>query len=98
MEIDKNYSTNAKKVPTEVLITDALEVFNLLLKIGIKNGMTIQQISDKTGINQQSIYRYKSSFESQKKSKPSMSKVLDLADAVGYDLLLIKRENEDVEK
>lgn len=94
---NKNKSTKMKKEPNIVLVTDALDAFNLLLKVGIKRGKNIPEISTKSGISAQAIYRYKSDYKSQKKVYPTVNTLSKLAGALGYDLALIKRENQDVE-
>ena len=103
----KNETTmeNSKKIQTEnenkakyLSITDALETFNILLEIGIERGMNIPDLSDKTGINKQALYRYSSDFNSQKKAQPSVSTITKLAEALGFEIRLIKKEEENVNK
>lgn len=98
MENQEKIPTDSEYIVNNVPITDALDAFNILLKIGIKNGMSIPEISAKTGINKQSLYRYSSDFESQKRSNPSISTLLKLADALGYEIRAIKKYEENVDK
>jgi len=73
-----------------LVINDSLEVYNKLLKIGISGGLTIAEISAKTGLNKQSIYRYKSDYDSQKKTFPKLNTILKLSSALGYEIRLCK--------
>ena len=76
------------------IITDPLDTFNKLLKIGIKKGMSIASISVKTGINRQSLYRYSSHYDSQKKTLPTLKTILKLCEVVGYEIRIFEIETE----
>lgn len=75
-----------------MLITNGLSALNILLKVGNNNGLSIAEIGRKTGINPQVLYRYKAGYDSQKKHQPSMGKVLRVAEALGYELRVVKKE------
>lgn len=96
---------NSKKELTEIeiqvdnmQITDALATFNRLLEVGNSRGMNTVDISAKSGINKQSIYRYTSQFDSQKKTLPTLKTLLKLSSALGYEIRIHKIEEQDVDK
>lgn len=92
MENTENLQTKHKKDINNHVITDSLDTLNLLLKVEIESGETVLNISAKTGINTQSLYRYISGFDSQKKSQPSVSVLTKVAKALGYELRLVRSE------
>jgi DNA-binding phage protein len=91
MDDSEKILTEKEKKVNNLLITDALDTFNILLEIGIEREMNIPQISDKTGISTQAIYRYSSDFNSQTKSQPSVSILAKLSDALGYEIRVVKK-------
>jgi hypothetical protein len=91
MEKTEKKQTNSEENTENILISDALIAFNILLKIGINDGIDISELSIKSNIPKQSLHRYSSAFESQKISQPSVVTLNKLAVALGYEIRLIKK-------
>ena len=75
-----------------LLVTDALETFNILLKVKISEGLSIADISAKTGISKQALYRYSSQYDSQKKIQPSVLTMSKLCAGLGYEMRINKMQ------
>jgi DNA-binding phage protein len=86
MENNKKNLTKTENEVNNLPITDALEAFNKLLEIGINQGLSVAEISAKTGINKQALYRYSSCYDSQKKIQPSLLTISKLCVALGYEI------------
>jgi DNA-binding phage protein len=86
----KLISTKNEIEVDNIVIMGSLDVYNKLLEIGISKGFSIAEISLKTGINKQSIYRYNSQYESQSKTSPKLSTILKLTTLFGYEIRLCK--------
>ena len=97
MENSKKELTEKEIQVDNMQITDALATVNRLIEVGISKGMNIVQIGAKAGINKQSIYRYASSYDSQKQALPTLKTILKLSSALGYEIRLHKIEKENVD-
>ena len=90
MEKEEKVLTKNELEVDNTIINDPLETLNKLLKVGNREGLNTVQISLKTGINKQALYRYSSQYESQKKTQPSLTMILKICKVLGYEIRLHK--------
>ena len=76
--------------PSHWLITDSLDTFRQLNKLREESGISVKDICIKMDISTSQYYRYISEYPSQKKVQPSLMILRKYAEAMGYDIQIIK--------
>tara|TARA_R110000803_G_scaffold70704_2_gene133669 strand:+ start:458 stop:736 length:279 start_codon:yes stop_codon:yes gene_type:complete len=91
MDNSENLETKNEIKANNLLINDPLEVLLILLEIGIERGLNLSEMSAKTQINKHQLYRYTRDFNSQETSHPNITTLSKVAEALGYEIRLVKK-------